>query len=274
MSLKLFIDGGLVPIKNFLFSGGEIQIEVLDTDINNITEILIEAHIHSSNDVMALLMLTNALRGMYEPDTRIKLRMPYIPYARQDRVCNFGEALSIKVFCDLINSQKYHEVEVWDAHSDVAIALLDNHYQVRQPQLVDKVPVDFKRVVLVSPDAGANKKIYDVAQELRIDKVVRADKTRNVATGEITGTVVYSEHVGDADFLIVDDIIDGGRTFIELGKVLKPLTNGKVILYATHGIFSKGLKPFEGFIDEIYVANPFSSAYKPFTNLMKKENNV
>ena len=100
------------------------------------------------------------------------------------------------------------------------------------------------------------KKTLEAAKELGLP-MVRADKIRSTDTGEITGTVVYSEHIGSKDFLIADDICDGGRTFIELAKVLRPLTDGKIYLYVTHGIFSKGLDVFEGLIDGVYTANPF-----------------
>jgi ribose-phosphate pyrophosphokinase len=73
---------------------------------------------------------------------------------------------------------------------------------------------------------------------------------------------VYSEHVRDHNFLIVDDICDGGRTFIELAKVLRPLTNGSIFLYVTHGIFSQGLDVFKGVIDHIYTANLFNPSHE------------
>jgi ribose-phosphate pyrophosphokinase len=65
------------------------------------------------------------------------------------------------------------------------------------------------------------------------------------------------EELAKKDFLIVDDICDGGRTFIELAKVLRPWTTGKIYLYVTHGIFSNGLDVFNSLIDGVYTANPF-----------------
>ena len=122
---------------------------------------------------------------------------------------------------------------------------------------VEKILGEYVRGnILVSPDAGSLKKVSKVAREFNC-KMVRADKTRSVIDGSITGTVVYSESVGDKDFLIIDDICDGGRTFIELAKELRKLTTGKIKLYVTHGIFSKGLDVLTEHIDEIYCACPF-----------------
>jgi ribose-phosphate pyrophosphokinase len=90
---------------------------------------------------------------------------------------------------------------------------------------------------------------------------IQAEKIRDPNTGAITSTKVNIEkHVGDKNFLIMDDICDGGRTFIELAKVLRPLTTGKIMLYVTHGIFSAGLEVFLGYIDEIYCANSWLPA--------------
>jgi len=126
---------------------------------------------------------------------------------------------------------------------------------VRQLDLLTKPD----KPILVAPDAGALKKVSSIAKALGT-QWVRADKSRDPATGEITGTVVYSEHVGQRDFLIVDDICDGGRTFIALAEALRPLTDGRVYLYVTHGIFSSGYDALTAAIDGIYTANSFRPA--------------
>ena len=62
------------------------------------------------------------------------------------------------------------------------------------------------------------------------------------------------------DVTIVDDISDGGRSFIELAAVLRKRNVGKIYLYVTHGIFSKGLDVlFEAGIDEVFTTNSFGS---------------
>lgn len=262
--IQLFANGWRLLFERSTFPGGEVHIALTDQLVPT-TKVKVLAHLHSSDDVMALLMLTDALRraGI----EHIDLRMPYLPYARQDRVCLNGEALSLRVFCDLINAQRYASVEVWDVHSDVALALLDRVTNVHCATLLTRnMPFDRRRTVLVAPDAGAIKKVSAVGDLLEM-RVVRADKTR--AGGLITGTVVYTEHIGDRDFLIVDDICDGGRTFIELAKVLRPLTSGAVMLYVTHGIFSKGTAVFDGLIDKVIVANSFVDALPSNFHLIK-----
>lgn len=68
-------------------------------------------------------------------------------------------------------------------------------------------------------------------------------------------------------FFILDDICDGGRTFIEIAKAIKmkqslssavhPENHGKIYLVVTHGIFSAGLKPLNEYFDGIYTTNSY-----------------
>lgn len=264
MSLTLYVNNSRVDYKTLIFKGGEVQVKLPpmgDQLFSNqaISTIAIMAHIRNSNHVMELLLLTDAIRREVGSHFPIDVCIPYVPYARQDRVCDKGESLSLKVFADLINSQNYRTVVVWDPHSDVAPALINNVKIVKDYKFVDKAldKINRKNVILVSPDAGANKKIMETAQYTRIENIVRADKKRNPKDGAITGTVVYSQPVGAQDFLIVDDICDGGRTFIELAKALKPLTTGKIYLYVTHGIFSAGFGGLKEHIEHVFTANSF-----------------
>ena len=267
--ITVVLDEMIYTHKVINFSGGEVGVKFDEVDdlIHNMSnDFFIKADLKSASDLIELIMVTDAirrLRGHQSPD--ITLEMPYVPYARQDRVCAPGEAFGIKVLCDIINAQNYKSVHIWDPHSDVTTALLNNVTVMEQymlfdlyynPNFQEDTPLPgADNTVLVSPDAGANKKTFKFAQELGIDKVVRADKIRDVSNGKILETIVYSGHIGDKNFLIIDDICDGGRTFIELAKVLRPRTSGKIYLYVTHGIFSQGLEPFRGLIDGIYCPN-------------------
>ena len=253
--IKLFIGQVEMPFKHFLFSGGEVQVQIPANLENPWKHCTIEAKIHNSNDIMILLNLTNAARMLWG-GCEIDLILPYVPYSRQDRVCAEGESLALKVFCDIINLQNYNSVTIYDPHSDVTPALLNNCIVKEQWEFIDKIELLQSHVILVSPDTGSLKKIFKVAQKCGFKDVVRADKIRDVATGKITETVVYSEHVGDKDFFIVDDICDGGMTFIQLAKELKKLTTGDIYLYTTHAILSKGFAPLhEAGITHLYTAN-------------------
>ena len=262
--MRLSVDGRPVPVRSFVFPGGEVQVRIEDEALAPAAAARIEARVNGSDALMALLMLTDAVRRQYH-NPAIDLVCPYLPYARQDRVAFPGEALAAAVLCRMLNAQAYASVEVWDAHSDVSLALLD---RVRNRPASDfAVPVIGPDDVVVAPDAGAAKRAKACAKLAGVP-LVQAEKTRSTETGAITGTVVHSGHVGAHDFMIVDNICDGGRTFIELARVLRPLTAGRVKLYVTHGIFSAGFGVLHPGIDRIYVANPFPAELPDFVQAL------
>jgi ribose-phosphate pyrophosphokinase len=202
-----------------------------------------------------------------EPGIKVRLLLSYMPYARQDRVCNRGEAFSLGVVAKLINSAGFEQVFIEDPHSDVTPALINNCVVISQEVLFQqyyneskgKIFLDYcSNALLVSPDAGANKKTQLIAKYLRASEFVRADKIRNLQTGEIMHTQVYGRVQG-RDCLIVDDICDGGATFIALAKALKFIDAKRVGLFVTHGIFSKGKQHLlDNGIDDIFVVNDWT----------------
>jgi ribose-phosphate pyrophosphokinase len=254
-----------LPLKSFVFNGGEVQVTIDFSKVFVNAEYTVFAQLENSGDIMELLVATDAIRH-YDPEAKINLICPYVPYARQDRVMQPGEALSITVMARLLNAQKYSRVTIWDAHSDVTPALINNSNNIHVKDIIrtlfvggkDNTYISGENAFLVSPDAGSIKKVSAVANQYNIP-MVRADKHRDVKTGQITETIVYSDHVGDKDFLIIDDICDGGRTFIELAAKLREKTTGKVYLYVTHGIFANGIEIFEGKVDKVYCPNVFST---------------
>ena len=187
------------------------------------------------------------------------LFIPYFPYARQDRVCNSGEALSVQVMGKLINAQGYHSVIVVDPHSAVTPAVIDRCLVWDQIDVFHDIKSDWSEWTIVAPDQGALKKTEDFAKRLGAAGVISCTKHRELATGKITG--MYVNGPGDMSTLnlfVLDDICDGGRTFIELAKVLntdvrhKP---AKLELAITHGIFSQGVGVLTDFFDQIHTSN-------------------
>lgn len=229
----------------FVFPGGESQVTVpagLRAQADAASEFRIHALLKSANDVMQLLMLTDALRRL-NPAVPVHLDMPYVPYARQDRVCNPGEALGAAVFCKLINDQQYATVTVVEPHSDVTPALLQRVRVIDAAAFVQRAlsaPAFANGVTLMAPDAGARKRVQALAKQLGVTDVRYAEKVRDTQTGRITETRVPDD-IPEQPVLVVDDICDGGRTFLELAAALRDKTRQPIYLYVTHGIFSHGL---------------------------------
>ncbi|GGX22486.1 ribose-phosphate diphosphokinase [Undibacterium macrobrachii] len=238
--------------KQFQFGSGENHVQVLSPSSNRVE---IMYRYSGDQSMMQLLLMTDALRR--QGASEIDLFIPYFPGARQDRVCNVGEPLSAKVYADLINNQQYRLVTVFDPHSDVVVALLNQVRVIKNHQFIKDVVADLgSELILISPDAGSNKKIFELASRLGGLEVVRADKLRDVRNGAIVGTEVFCEDLSGKTALIVDDICAGGRTFIELAKKLKSKNCNKIVLAVSHFEGSaQEDKLAESGIDALYTTN-------------------
>lgn len=256
----------IIDFESFTFNGGEEHI--LIKDINVSKKVIIEVRLTSSIKIIQLLLATNALRNLGVEN--IELFSPYIPYGRQDRICNTGEAFSLKVITDLINSQNYSKVYTLHDHSLVTPALLKNHVPINLFHMICYAfgPSYVREHVLISPDAGALKKTYELAK-LFCCEVVSCNKIRNVSNGNIESISINSNDLKGKDCLIIDDICDGGGTFIGIAKELKKKNCGKIKLFVSHGIFSKGTDIFKGLIDEIVTTNSMSDNIDELTIITK-----
>jgi ribose-phosphate pyrophosphokinase len=265
--------GREIEFEKFTFKGGEEHIKIFDFRPNE--EITIVHRINSSSDLMLLILANDALQRIGHK--QIHAYIPYLPYARQDRVMVKGEPLSIKVFANLINSCNFSSVTLLDPHSDVGPALIDRvkivtNYEIVQQAFYDLhlKRIEHRDIAMISPDAGAYKKIYKTCERIGFTgELVLCNKVRDLKTGNIIKQTVDG-NVIDKVCVIIDDICDGGRTFIELGKQLKEKGAKSVILIVTHGIFSFGTEPLQGVIDHVYSSKSFrefKSDYVTFLNL-------
>lgn len=244
-----------VAVNVIKFNGGEIQVNINNISLDTIKnkKVCVRANIKNSEDIFALVQTKNIL-DKHKP-SNVFLYLPRIPYAQSDRAMTQHECSGLKVFAKIINDLNFDSVHVDDPHSDVSEALINNIVIKEQHECL----LPFKDIIkqthsyLISPDGGALKKIYKSSKALQLP-VIEASKQRDVTTGAITGTSVNANGVNleGTSVVILDDILDGGRTFIELAKVLKEEYKVKQVdLYITHGIFAKGFDlPF---IDNYYV---------------------
>lgn len=262
-----------IKAKKFKFPAGEVHTRCQLPWHEDITDVLIAARLRTSDDIMELLQLTSIVR---EHTNNISLFIPWVPFARYDRKMEAGDCLPIKVFADLINAQNYKRVFVFNTHSFITLALINNCIECFLFKYINEAICNIEGrtftketsnlCILASPDDGARKKVDAIAKYY--DRlIVNCDKVRD-NTGKIINTKVDLNDVEpkDKQFLIVDDICDGGATFIPIAAKLKELGAKTVSLYVTHGIFSKGFEPLIGKdapIDKIFTTNSFSTLEIP-----------
>ena len=244
-----------IQFKAFTFSGGEPHIKI-ETDLTNVEAVRVTSRVKSFNDFGLLICAIDALKRMRIK--KIHVFIPYFPAARQDRVMVPGEPLSVKVYAEILNHLNLETETVCEPHSEVTPAVIDNCISIPNHEFVQKVVNHIgKEVLLISPDGGALKKIYKVSEYLGGIEVIECSKKRNVKNGTLEGFAVYADDLKGKDCLIVDDICDGGGTFLGLAKELKKKNVGNLYLAVSHGIFSKGLETLNQDFTGIYSTDSF-----------------
>ena len=264
-----FHSGENISFETFTFSGGEPHIKIL-SDLSNVSEVTITTRTRSFNDFGLLLLTIDALKRFYIQ--KINVFIPYFPAARQDRVMVKGEPLSVKVYADMLNQLNLNKVMVYDAHSEVTAAVLDNCVSISNHTFIETVLSRINsEVLLISPDGGALKKIYKVSEFLGGIPVIECSKKLNVKKGKLEGFKVYEDDLKGQDCLIVDDICDGGGTFIGLAQELKNKNAGNLYLAVSHGIFNKGFEVLNQHFTKIFTTDSFKTIENGVEQITIKE---
>jgi len=254
--------------KSMTFYGGEphFQIEMDTLSSAGILEnLIITQRYNSVADLMNIILANDAARRAGFKN--IKLILPYFPAARQDRVCNEGEPLTVKIFADMINSCGFDQVFILTPHSEVTPALLNNvevldelsyveeAVRISRPNAKDSV------INVVCPDAGAGKRVGKIASYLsqkfpyNTVNLIRCEKVRDVRDGSLKEFHVQADDLGGHPTIIFDDIVSMGGTFIGLGEVLKQKNCGKLMLFTAHADCIEGLNKMVDYFDHVFVTN-------------------
>jgi ribose-phosphate pyrophosphokinase len=184
------------------------------------------------NELLQALFLVDGLeaRGKIVPEFQI----PFIPGGRQDRKNPEGDFLiTLRSVADLINAYAFDRVVTSDPHSEATLEMIENIWVNTEIDFHGLFAGDYAGII--APDKGSVDRATRVAYALSIP-VYFAGKTRDVETGRLSG-FTFPEVPGGR-YLVVDDICDGGGTFVGLAK--EAPFDVVLDLYVTHGLFTKG----------------------------------
>jgi ribose-phosphate pyrophosphokinase len=246
------------------FPDGQQGITLDEGWLNPDHEFEIISRLNNFLDLELILCTTAALKSAGVKD--IFLTVPYFMGARSDRKFGAGGYHYLKeVIGPIINLQGYRSVAVLDPHSDVLEACIDRLSPNSNLAFVKWALADLgykedpTSFVFVAPDAGAYKKVDSLVRELQHrGHMITAHKHRDLDTGQITDTTVTIPKGAGNKFLVIDDICDGGRTFVGIADAIKETRpDAEIYLIVTHGIFSAGYSQLATRFNLIYTTNSY-----------------
>lgn len=268
-----------IAFEHSKFPDGQQNITITDQIFINYSKqhsVVIKSRL---NNFMNLEVIVCAVASLRELGVKeIHLYVPYILGSRSDRKFEVGGNNYLKtVICPILNSLNLDTIVSMDPHSDVLEACLNNFKKQSNINLVKFCLKDLDdNFVLVSPAAGASKKIYKVAEKIGYTgEIITCSKDRD-KDGKLTKVIVPikgSCGIPNKDIIIIDDICDGGTTFINIAKEINQYLDddAKIYLIVTHGIFSKGFKELSEYFNGIYCTNSYSDLAR-YSNFSYLEN--
>ena len=221
------------------FANGEIYARY-DESVRGCDAFVLQSHASPINEwLMEQLIMVDALKRASAK--RITVVAPFYPYARQDKKGRGREPISARLVADLFKAAGADRIMSVDLHAAQIQGFFDGpvDHLFAMPVLLEHVraQLDPSTLTVVSPDIG-RVRVADIwSQKLgaplaiihkRRDPIVHNQVTVHEIVGEVDGRVC----------LLVDDMIDTGRTIVKAAEALKKNGATAVVVAATHAVFS------------------------------------
>ena len=242
------------------------QVHLVLEDLNDNKFIMkILCRIRNSDDIFILMQLSDIInrRGL-----RCMIDIKYLLTARTDRLFSWNEAFDLKIVSDIINSFNPELVNLLDVHSEVSekliknsmnssmISYLANHKDI-EPNVFDESSI------IVAPDKGAYDRLK--TEYMNIFKIIQCDKKRD-SSGKVCNVdinLMNNDIYKWNNLIVLDDLCDGGGTFMAIYPKLKELGAKSINLMITHAIQESGIRKVASVYDRVIISN----SYKDWNNV-------
>lgn len=264
----LHSDRSDISYRTMTFNDGEPHIWIDDFDRK--AEVWVRCRISSPADLFILMQIGDVLNRQ---TVRWSLDIAYLMSMRMDRVITFGEAFSLKVVADVINGLGASAVRVLEPHSEVTDHFI--HNSTPRAGICLKPGTVWDSDIIVHPDAGAAERYRHDAHP----KII-AQKKRDLTNGRILSLELQDDadevvrsvtaKYPQAQFLVVDDLCDGGGTFARLAQVLQErYPERQRRIFVTHMVNPKGIDVLAENYDYVTFTNSYCDWRTVRTDLPK-----
>lgn len=248
----------LLPTDARTFANGEIYAR-FDESVRGTDAFVIQSHCSPINEwLMEQLIMVDALKRASAK--RITVVAPFYPYARQDKKGRGREPISARLIADLFKTAGADRIMSVDIHASQIQGFFDGPFDhlFAMPVLLEhfRAQLDPETLTVVSPDMG-RVRVADVWSDKLGAPLAIIHKRRDPL---IPNQVSVHEIVGEVEgrvCLIVDDLIDTGRTIVKAAEALKNAGAKGVVVAATHAVFSDPATEIlqSDFIDKVVVTD-------------------
>ncbi|MEO0313241.1 MAG: hypothetical protein RL140_471 [Actinomycetota bacterium] len=229
----------LIPTTAYDFANGETFVR-FEESVRGVDAFVIQAHPFPINQwIMEQLLMVDALKRASAK--RITVVAPFFPYARQDKKHKGREPISARLIADLYSAAGANRIMSVDLHTPQIQGFFDGpvDHLWALPTLADHVAEKWghEDLTVVSPDSG-RVRVADIWADRLGAPLAIIHKRRDP---DVPNQVSAHELVGEVEgrtCLLVDDMIDTAGTIVAAAAALKKNGAARVIVAATHAVFS------------------------------------
>ncbi|QDF65126.1 ribose-phosphate pyrophosphokinase [Mycoplasma nasistruthionis] len=234
----------LSEIEKTVYADGEVMIKASETVRDKDVFIVASTSRPVNDNLVELLLFIDSLKRASAKS--ITVCLSYYGYARQDRKVSGRQPIGAKLVADLLQQAGATKMICIDLHNPS----IQGFFNIPVDDLRGQYPLALalkeikEHFTVVSPDHGGAVRARKLAELISDSiQICIIDKRRTAANQtEVMGLI---GDINQQNAVIVDDIIDTGGTIIKAAHKLKENGAEKVILVASHGIFTKGFEIFE-----------------------------
>lgn len=220
------------------FADGELRPWVQD-DIRDKTVIVLESLSYPMDEhIMELVLMCDAIRRC-APKTIIGV-IPYMGYARQDKLHRVGEPISARVIARFLEFSMFSEIITMDLHNDAIVGFFKipvTHISALEVLAKEVKAMNISDGVVVSPDVGGVKRARNLAYLLNMPMIVM-EKKRLLDKHDQSETYQIIGDVNGKQAIVIDDIISTGGTTVQTAQALKDAGAKSVVVLVTHGVLA------------------------------------